>query len=524
MQKEDLNTHEFQNKRTQTQTQIHKQLTNNTLHCTKMDKKEKKSSFSSNSKLLRVLKILTLKEIESLKDCLNSPFQKASPEETDLFNYLKPAFPEFDESRINKNDAFKILFPDIKFNNQKINKIAASLCYKIEQFLIHAAVEQDSFLKDRLLMKAYNQHNSYQSFAKIANKLNSSLEENKAKCLDDYIDLFLINKEVFFHPETEKYALKVESLEDLYTNLDLFYTSAKLQFGIEYLTRSKMLAIEPDKRRLSELRGITDKHSNSKFDIYHKIIQLIDKGHQDHLYQSLQLDIKKYLKILSNSERAFIYQFLINHFNILISSKGKTQYTNELFQLYKFGVEHELFIQNHRMSDLVFINVVVSACLAKEFKYAKKFVSFYSQYLSSQIKDNAIQLSHAYLFFHQNKLSEVNDLLINIPYSNLSYKLRGKSLLLRCSFKNYLKSKKNLIRFSSNANSFKRFIDRNSSIPENKKEGYFNLIRILRKLSNKVLANNRDKQKLKKELLKELSQIGALVAKNWVIQEINAFK
>lgn len=104
------------------------------------------------SKLFTLLRGLRPEEIHWFQKFLKSPFYNnagANAFTIRLFELIKKYLPELDSSKLKKEKVFKKLFPNEKFNVQKLRKVMFELANLTEEFFITMHLRNKDFQRKK---------------------------------------------------------------------------------------------------------------------------------------------------------------------------------------------------------------------------------------------------------------------------------------------------------------------------------------------------------------------------------------
>ncbi|MEO1263863.1 MAG: hypothetical protein AAFZ15_33970, partial [Bacteroidota bacterium] len=306
--------------------------------------------------------------------------------------------------------------------------------------------------------------------------------------------------------------------------LDFYFSLAKMRYGTELLAHEKILSNTHDIFFMEEVKNniqTSFSKENPIFNIYLKIIQLYQEGHKKNIYEEGKNCFMQHLEKLSTPEKAIVLQHFLNHTNGVIN-QGDRSYTQDLFDLYKIGLQHHLFISNGRIKDNIFMNIAVCGAYAKEFKWAADFIEKYKQYLEPEKKENATAISKAYWHFYKKDFSTAIDFINCLEGKELNTDLRARSLGTRSYFELYLIDTTYLEMLLNYLDAFQRFITRKKILSQNKRNAYTNFISLTRKLT---LAKNekgvkKNFKKTKAQIKNLLQESKPLIAKSWLEEKM----
>ena len=205
---------------------------------------------------------------------------------------------------------------------------------------------------------------------------------------------------------------------------------------------------------------------------------------------------------------------MLNHLSSQIN-RGQQRYYSNMFALYQFGLEKNLFFDNGKIRETTFTNIATTGILEKEYDWVENFIKTYRKHLPEAIQEDAYYLSLGLLFFHKQQYRDTVSLLLNKKFSNPLYILKAKAILLRTYFEQFLIDESYYELLIAQTHAFEKFVRRNKTISANRKEIYTNFILFTRTIANAVLQKTVNVQ-----LSNKIKNTKAVILKSWLLEKI----
>lgn len=474
-----------------------------------------------NSKLLNLFKILEKKELILLKKHLEAPVHNGKKSVLLLCQYLSKYYQNWQTRKLTKELAFDFVFPGEDYNAKRIRNVMSELSLRIEDFLVWRQTEKSQKARQKLLIEAFSERGNYALFKESLEKLKGDLETANVRDMEYYQEMGFIQHQLFFHPDTSKFSKDSDGIYCAMDALDNYFIIAKLKYACEILSRQKIFNKNTEISLLSEIENLPSDallKQNPIIQLYLDLIFLLKNGHDNDKYHSLKNGFIESIDLMNRSEQMEILFRLINH-TIRVSHSLDASYVREQFELYKIGLLHGLLIENERMTDTTFTNIVINATTLKEFNWAKKFIEHYQKYLEDTAREEAIQLSLGYYHFHKGEFSIADEQLRLNKFYNFRHALRARTLSVRVHFELFLRDKSLFTMLNYEILAMEKYLNRNTELSNSRKEAYLSLGRFLKKIAAVLVLYNPDK-KLRERWLKELSEKEFIVARVWVGHKI----
>lgn len=173
---------------------------------------------------------------------MQSPFFKISEEVQNLYQIIA-SFLDQPPNSFHKDEIYQAFISEIHpLTQPQFNKLVWKFHKVIEQFLSHYEFDKNTWQQKRTLLKSYetiSETNIYQEFHKTSIKY---LKQSPLRDADYYLNTFLLQNDLYFHPITEKNESEAGILlKEAHQHLDRFYILANLRLSVEFLSRQKIL-------------------------------------------------------------------------------------------------------------------------------------------------------------------------------------------------------------------------------------------------------------------------------------------
>ena len=223
---------------------------------------------------------------------------------------------------------------------------------------------------------------------------------------------------------------------------------------------------------------------------------------------------------LSIWDRKLILMYLTND-AIRLWMSGDQQIMVELFELFKFGMEHELLQHNGRLTEHTYANIVTTANSLEEFEYAEYFIENYTDLLPPISKADGKAWAMGHWNYKQNNYEATIKLLANHIFKNDLFARNGKTILLQSYFDACLADDSYLLFFNDFCAAFKKYIKRIKSLTEDRKQALYNTIRFTEKILKYVMEKNKEGLESVEYEIKNAPQ---LQAKLWLLDKLKELK
>lgn len=462
---------------------------------------------SKSVKFLAVFETAELKEMGNYLKRLYAPKKSVLK----LFNLVKKYHPDFNSKRLEKEKAFSLLFPGEVYNYQKLMDASSELFRLSKEFILWYRMKNDSLEKDMIMLRIYQERNLKKLFLQQISKTQAFVEPKEG--LWSYLQRMQLNHLLYFSANSKEIFSCRPYLDAANEELDKFYSISKLMYHGQIITREKILGepfldILSDSPKTKITSYIQDK--NLVITIHALTSQLLEKP-SDEIYDQLKPLFFENRNQLFKDEKQSVLNGMLN-FAIGKIRADPDKYLSEGFELYKFGFEEKIILEDGLIGATNFSNIVNIGCRNKNFSWVEYFIEEAKQYLEPSLREDIYKLGAANLKFAEKKYDQTILILRGIQFKTIFHAISSKILLLKAYFEYYDKD------FTlTNCNSFEQFLRRKKNKLGNKSfMGAKNFVSYVRK----ILESKRDKS----DLLKEFNNLALCDGKEWIKTKLEEMK
>lgn len=473
----------------------------------------------SGSKVFLLLASLAKEELADFRAFLDIPRVNHSELLLALYDYCIRFHPGFPEEQVSKEAVHRALFAGSGFVEKRIRNLFSDLSLRVMDYLSWTAFSAEQDLQKALLVKEFRKRGLDSLAQREAHHYLAQTLESRDLSRDQLFVRMQIQELLF---EDEDLGLKY--LAGAQDDLDRFFTLSKLRLSTILVSRRGFLYETYKIRFLDQLGSEVSKEELTALDqLYLDILGLLNQGFQPDVYERVQGVFFDLAPRLAYEDRRVLFQTLVNIAVRLITEKGSS-FNRPLWELYKRGLKTQVvFSEKGELSDITFTNILVNSSSIQEFKWAEAFILKYELRLPADIRQNAVALGKAFLYYHQGVFGRVIELLRDVKYSSVSYALRGRSLLLRTYFD--MASGNPMVfspEFYSHLDAFQRYLNRMKDLAPNRKKAYLKFLSFAKSLAL-IASGDRPASRLP-AIENEIRQSDEVIAKEWLLNKAGEIK
>lgn len=436
-----------------------------------------------SDKLVTLLRTFRKVELNRLRKFVYSPYFNDEPEVSQLFDLCHAALRKSPEHllQLTKPDIWKKLFPERPYNDAYLRRLTSELIQLAIRFRameLHAETPLEMHLREQRALEAagLDKH-----LAGVERQISKEIEETSARSAEFYRSAFQYHWNIFNR------SYRVVAVTDYMAKLlpadhalECFYISQKLKMYVAWLSYRQFRSTD---RELPLPPSFWEHIADDAFsqipmvDIYRKVVRILTEPDNEGLFALFleQLDdIGAALSPDDYRECCYIAQ----NYCALKINQGKSEYYQRAFEIFQKMVARDVLLEEGQLAEGVYKNIITTGLRAGAYSWVEHFVEEYSWYLPPGIRDNARAYNLANLYSHLRQYDRAMEVLRSVEYSDLTYALGSKTILLRIYYE-----QGEYLALDALIDSFRIFLRRNRHISKNLQKEYNNFLNMVKKLT-----------------------------------------
>ncbi len=466
------------------------------------------------NKLTSLLASLDVYEINRCRKFLQSPYFNEDERIVRLFGLLTDAQKQSDYIPLSKEEVWVKLKEKRPYKDSQFRRWCSDLTRLVLQFLAqetyqNAVMPQQQFfievVQTRQLEKFY--HSSFR------NAENTLLKQTQRDSVFYYHQFKLNEAQQKQEFVTEGHS-EQSSFDVLMQHLDAFYLAQKLRYCCHWLNYRKVLRLDGEMQvpLMAELLQFIEANRTNQVPvvaIYYQVVLTLLEENQEQHYHELKRLLEEHSHLFSAEEAWEMYGYALNYCIRKINSGA--EYLAELFGLYQATLDKSVILNGGELNHQHFKNIIAIALRLKQFDWVMEFIEGYQNKLPEKVRENASTYNMARVYFSKREWAKVIELLQQVEYDDVFYKLDSKALLL----KTYYESGEWLV-LESLIDSFHILLRRNREISKQHRSNYLNLVKFVKKL-NRLMPDDTQKIKALKEKIEATNQVAD---RGWLLEKV----
>ncbi len=428
----------------------------------------------NNSKLITLLRTLSSSELTELGDFVASPYFNKREEVIRLFDFLFQFGPTFDDDSLQKDTAFKYVFPGESYDDKQLAYQMNYLLKLSEQFIARKVYESRANAEELDTLRGFVDRKLPKHYGFLQKKVEKDIDgvqeknhiywQNQLNLKAIAVDFFTSKKKRSADP----------SFQELSDALDDYYCFEKLRYGCTMASLQAFVSAEFKIGMIDELNEFLDASESidPHINLYRNLFLSI-RDNNDESFWAFQKLLKENQDFVDEEERREMYLLGINYCAKRIRS-GESSFFNTTLDMYVEGIENRALYEGGHLSHWTFTNVVKLALGLKKYELLENFMDQHAANVHPNHQVDAEHLNRAELLYHKKDYPGVLDNLNKLEYSDFYYRLASRLLLLKAYHAQGFVEP-----MLSQLAAFTMYLRRNKEISNQMKKPYLNFCQLL---------------------------------------------
>lgn len=466
----------------------------------------------NNSALLQVFNSFSSKEKRDFGLFVKSPYINRRDEVSRLYDFIVENI-DISEASLRKEKAWKYLFPNQNYNDKEMRYVMSFLLKALRQFLTYQEINNDTVQSQVLLCRSLRQRRLSKLFEVEIKKTMDWQERQPYRNTLYHYNNYKIQFERYEYISQNRRSgdMPLQLLSD---ELTYFYIADILRQSCTILTHQSVSSRNYDLKFLNDVLIHVEENDYSFVPAvqiyYHSYKALSDSENEDHFHEFKKL-LYKHWHLFPPVECQDLYILATNYcIKRLNKDKGDSKYLREGFDLYKSGLENDVFLENGYLADFNYKNISRLGLYLGEYDWVENFLNHYKKMLYPDTRENTYLYNLAFFYFQKPDYDNAMRLLQKVDFDDVLNNLDARRMLLRIYYE--LGEYEPL---DSLLDSFKTYISRQKDIGYHK-DNYLNLIRFVKKMIRHDLSNST----IRSALIDEIKNTPAFSEQNWLLEQL----
>lgn len=463
-----------------------------------------------NSKALQLFQALNSSSRRKLKQLLQSPHTCPNKDIKAFWSYfLEKKY--LSERNTTKKKVFAHCFPQQPYEDVKLRRLASIALDFLEENVRYFEKKEQLFEDKIHKIGFYREHDLDIFTQTLFRNLEEDLEKLPFRDEQYYLKKHLMGVEKFEWKGQDK-RLEGNNLQQLSQDLHYFYSIATLKYACVGLSHQNLRQATYNlpllQSLLQQIKADKEKMPLAVLIYYHAFMALQgeEKGHFQALKKIL---IEQPIKNILQEPKEVL--LLAINYCIKQLNSGKSPYIREAFELYLFGLEEAILVQEGAyLSRHTFKNIVALGLRLQEFDWIKSFLKAAPKWLEPCYLEAQVKYNKAKLHFTLQEFDQAMLLLQQVDFDDIFMNMDAKVMLLKMYYQS-----QQIDALEALLNSFDVFLHRKKILSYHR-ENYQNIVRLLRKLVYTPAFDTRGRKQLKESI----QTTHPLTEKAWLLEQL----
>ncbi|TNE49440.1 MAG: hypothetical protein EP344_18185 [Bacteroidetes bacterium] len=466
-----------------------------------------------SNKLFQTLRCLDTVVHKRLIRYLQSPYfnhSKTLPRLCSLLiNRIDKGADGFDRQQV-----WKKMFGNVPYDDVNFRKYCSDLLKQVERFLALETTLNDPVRHNMDLLQYVVRNKVEPLYNTALRQVRTALDQMPYRSLDYFRFGYEVERQYYTLMDFDVKLNARANIEEISTNLDLFYWIEKIKLYSSVLSQKRTGNFTYDlnfnDELLEFLKGFPIEEVPELAIYYYSFLTLLDEENSAHYY-NLKRMLDQFGAVMPQKDAIELYDSALHYCTGKVN-KGDRVFLQEYFDLFEDGIRKSVFVVNDELATWRFNNAVGAALQLGKLDWAEQFIEQYKNNLPIETRQNTYTFNLARVYRYQNKFDKVLSLLRDVEYEDIGYNLIAKAILTITYYE--LEEYDALDPFME---SFRVFLNRQKNIPLQRRKGYLNLIKSVRRLTRLVPGDKAALEKLRSDILREK---GNTVNQEWLLEKI----
>lgn len=466
------------------------------------------------SKAIEIFQSFNKAEKAGLRRWVNSPIHNEHQDVIKIIEYLLSRR-KITPTATKRERVFKQLYPQSKYNQHRLNHVL-SFTVEVMEAYISYLTSKESPLVDFFSIANYYKRKSLPHLAQKALKKAKQALENRPYQNEEYYHNALLLEQSFFDLKGTELRQQQTNLQAIFSNLTTFTIVVTLRTACTaishrnlYQTDYKIPLLDAI---LQEAQSVVYQDNLVVQSYYNSYMALVDSENEVHFKTLKKLLLSQNVP-LPSEELKYVCLLAINYC-IKRLNMGAENYVQEVFDIYCYGLEHTIWMEQGHLSHSTFKNIATAALRLKAYDWTDQFIQNYGSKLRDSHQKDYTNYVKAKSLFEQGHFSQAQKVLVETDLIDLFISLDIKLLLLKIYW--------NLHEFDlleAHLDSFSVYLNRKKVLAYHR-QIYGNTISVTRKMMYANLEIASDRKKVYQLIL----QTNPLTDRPWLLAQLDVIK
>lgn len=463
------------------------------------------------SKAIEIFQSFNKAEKAGLRRWVNSPIHNEHQDVLKVVEYLLSRR-KISPTSVKRERVFKYLYPHSKYNPNRLNHILSFTVEVMESYISYL-MSKNEHLTDFFSIANYYKSKSLPHLAQKSLKKGKQALKNTPYQNENYYHKTFLLEQAFFNLKGTELRQQQTNLQAIFSDLTTFTIVATLRNACTAISHRSLYQTDYKIPLLTPIlqEAQSDVYQNNLVvqSYYHSYMALADSDNELH-FKALKTLLLSQNVPLPSEELKYVCLLAINYC-IKRLNMGAENYVQEVFDIYCYGLEHNIWMEQGHLSHSTFKNIATAALRLKAYDWTYQFIQNYGSKLKSSHQKDYTNYVKAKLLFEQGHFLSAQEVIVETDLIDLFISLNVKLLLLKIYW--------NLNEFDlleAHLDSFSVYLNRKKVLAYHR-QIYGNTVSVTRKMMYANLEVATEREKLQQLIL----QTNPLTDRPWLLEQLD---
>lgn len=463
------------------------------------------------SKAIKIFQSFNKAEKAGLRRWVYSPIHNEHADVAKLIDYLLSKR-KITATAVKRVRVFTHLYPENTYNPNRLNHVLSFTVEVMESYISYLMSKKKQKVDHFSVANYYKSKLLPDLAQKALQKAKQSLDKVSYQNDTFYHSSFLL-EQAFFDLKGTELRQQQTNLQAIFSDLTTFTIIATLKNACTAISHRSLYQTNYKIPLLAAIleEAKSDSYKNNLVvqSYYHSYMALVDSENEVHFKILKNLLIVQQVS-LPSEELKYVCLLAINYC-IKRLNMGTETYVKEVFDIYCYGLDHNIWMEKGHLSHSTFKNIITAALRLKAYNWTQNFIDNYAPKLRSSHQKDYANYAKAKLFFEQGLFFKAQKTLLETDLIDLFISLDIKLLLLKIYW-----NLNELDLLEAHLDSFSVYLNRKKVLAYHR-QIYGNTISITRKMMYANLEVLTEREKIHELIL----QTNPLTDRPWLLKQIN---
>lgn len=429
------------------------------------------------SKIIQILRKLNKNELSKFRDFLASPYFNNKRKMVLFYDKLKKYAPGFDDTKIDRNEIYKHLYPGSRFNAQVYKNLCSELYSLVREFIAVSSFTANEYEAGIRLLEKLESSGADELFESELKNLKKKLNAGRYNDIKFFYRFRIaLTERNFLYHRSKRSILNTSGYEESNELMKYYFVHAfRQRFDFESLALNfniaenenpaishigKQLETGMVQSSIDEMKAVKSKDYEVVAIFYYILMSFKHPGNDLYFNYAKELVFKNINKF-DRSAQFEVTDALYGLFSFRMMHNASIENYRDTFDIINFRLKRKIYKEDPEsyLDAISFRAIFLTGLRLREYEWLKRFLKKYIKDVNPEYRENLNNLLTSFNKFYEKKYEESLKSLNKVKYDINLYKLDVRKLQLLnyyeldyvesafsliASFKEFLKSNRDL--------------------------------------------------------------------------------